>query len=125
MSSPQGGRQDPSRWWIGSHIQPASAVPCAPPAWLGDVALVASHLRTQGLLTTRPEHVRFALRRLGRSDVRDVLAVLVGSAIRGERTLDAFSEAVRPFAVRITGYVRTHTRARSLDPQSPVRRAAR
>jgi hypothetical protein len=42
--------------------------------------------------------VRFARRRFGRYEVIDFVAVLFGYAIRGERTLEAFSERLRPWA---------------------------
>ncbi len=79
-------------------IQTSSDVQFATPSWLGEVALVASHLRKQGLLTKVSERVRFARRRFGRYDVLDFLAVLFGYAISGERTLEAFYTTVRPFA---------------------------
>jgi hypothetical protein len=60
---------------------------------------VASHLQKQGILNKIAECVRFARRRFGRDDVLDFVAVLFGSAISGERTLEAFYEAVHPFAV--------------------------
>jgi hypothetical protein len=37
-------------------------------------------------------------RRFGRYEVIDFLAVLVGYAISGERTLEAFYEGLQPFA---------------------------
>lgn len=80
------------------HIQTSSELQFATPAWLGEVALVASHLRPQGLLNKIRERVRFARRRFGCYDVLDFLAVLFGYAISGERTLQDFYEAVRPFA---------------------------
>jgi hypothetical protein len=80
------------------HIQTSSNVQFATPSWLGEVALVASHLRTQGILTRISERVRFARRRFGRYDVIDFLAVLFGYAISGERTLQDFYEVVHPFA---------------------------
>ena len=79
-------------------IQTSSDVQFATPSWLGEVALVASHLRKQGLLTKVSEHVRFARRRFGRYDVLDFRAVLFGYAISGERTLQDFYAAVQPFA---------------------------
>jgi hypothetical protein len=79
-------------------IQTSSEVQFATPSWLGEVALVASHLRKQGLLTKGSERVRFARRRFGRYDVLDFLAVLFGYAISGERTLQDFYSAVQPFA---------------------------
>ncbi len=81
------------------HIQTSSEVQFATPSWLGEAALVASHLRKQGILNKIAERVRFARRRFGRYDVLDFIAVLFGYAISGERTLEAFYEAVHPFAV--------------------------
>ena len=80
------------------HIQTSSDVQFATPSWLSEVALVASHLRKQGILNKIAERVRFARRRFGRYDVPDFVAVLFGYAISGERTLEAFYEAVHPFA---------------------------
>jgi hypothetical protein len=80
-------------------IQTSAEAQPAPPSWLGEVALVASHLQNQGILNTIYERVRFARRRFGRYDALDFLAVLFGYAISGERTLEAFYEAVHPFAV--------------------------
>ncbi len=59
------------------HIQTSSEVQFATPSWLGEVALVASHLRKQGLLNKITERVRFARRRFGRYDVLDFLAVRI------------------------------------------------
>src|SRR6266702_3642020 len=72
-------------------------MPCPPP-WFGEVALIVEHLRQQGVLTKIGERIRFARRRFGHYEVIDFLAVLFGYAISGERTLQAFYEAVRPFA---------------------------
>jgi hypothetical protein len=79
-------------------IQTSSESQAATPSWLSEVAVVASHLRKQGLLNKICERVRFARRRFGRYDVIDFLAVLFGYAMSGERTLEAFYEAVHPFA---------------------------
>ncbi|HEU5379891.1 MAG TPA: hypothetical protein VFV38_31095 [Ktedonobacteraceae bacterium] len=81
------------------HIQTSSEAQFATPSWLGEVALVATHLRKQEILTKICERVRFARRRFGRYDVLDFVAVLFGYAISGERTLEAFYEVVQPFAV--------------------------
>src|SRR5215469_13135074 len=80
-------------------IQTSSETQFATPCWLGEVALVASHLQKQGILTKICERVRFARRRFGQYDVIDFLAVLFGHAISGERTLQDFYEVVRPFAL--------------------------
>jgi hypothetical protein len=95
---PQGGNM--SSIADGSvHIQTSSDVQFATPSWFGEVALMASHLRKQGILDKLCERVRFARRRFGRYDVLDFLTVLFGYAISGERTLEAFYETVQPFAV--------------------------
>ena len=79
-------------------IQTSSEAQPATPSWLGEVALVVSHLQKQGLLNKICERVRFARRRFGHYEVIDFLAVLFGYAISGERTLQDFYEAVHPFA---------------------------
>ena len=76
----------------------AELAPCSPP-WLGEVVLLVTHLKKQGVLTNLCERVRFARRRFGRYEVIDFLAVLFGYAIGGERTLEEFYESLQPFAV--------------------------
>jgi hypothetical protein len=67
-------------------IQTSSqAAPLAPP-WFGEVVLIATHLRKQGVLDAITQQVRFARRRFGRYE------------ILGERTLEAFYQAVLPWA---------------------------
>ena len=79
-------------------IQTSShSVPCPPP-WFGEVALLVSYLRKQGVLAAINERVRFARRRAGHYEVIDFLAVLFGYAVSGERTLEAFYERLSPFA---------------------------
>src|SRR5947207_11549221 len=79
-------------------IQTSSqSVPSTPP-WFGEVALMAQHLRQQGILSAIGERVRFARRRFGHYDVIDFVAVLFGYAISGERTLEAFYERLMPWA---------------------------
>ncbi len=96
------------------YIQTSSEAQFATPSWLGEVALVASHLQKQGLLSKICECVRFARRRFGCYDVIDFLAVLFGYAISGEKTLQDFYEAVRPFATAFMAqFGRTHFPAAS------------
>jgi hypothetical protein len=47
-------------------IQSSSESVPSTPSWLGEVALLATHLRKQGVLTKIGERVRFARRRFGR-----------------------------------------------------------
>jgi hypothetical protein len=79
-------------------IQTSSASVPSMPCWFGDVALIVEHLRTQGVLSAICERVRVARRRFAHSEVLDVLAVLFGYAISGERTREAFSERLAPWA---------------------------
>jgi hypothetical protein len=81
------------------HIQTSSESAPSPPAWFGEVVLMAMHLRKHHVLAKISERVRFARRRFGRYEVIDFLAVLFGYAISGERTLEAFYERLQPFAV--------------------------
>ncbi len=67
--------------WIADgsiHSQTSSESQFATPSWLGEGALVASHLRKQGMVMKMNTLVRFARRRFGRDETIDVLAVLAG-----------------------------------------------
>ena len=59
-------------------IQTSSEAQPATPSWLGEVALVASHLQKLGILDKIDERVHYARRHFGRYDVLDFLAVLFG-----------------------------------------------
>jgi hypothetical protein len=80
-------------------IQTSSQSVFSTPSWFGEATLMVAHLRKQGALAASSERVRFARRRFGRDVVIDFLAVLLGYAISGERTLEAFYEGLQPFAV--------------------------
>ncbi len=75
----------------------AESVP-AVPTWFGEVAVIAHYLQHVGILAAIEEQVRFARRRFGHYDLVDFAVVLLGYAISGERTLEAFYESVQPFA---------------------------
>ncbi len=60
--------------------------------------LLVQHLSRQGVLEAITEQVRFARRRFGRYEVIDFVAVLIGYATSGERTLEAFYEGMGPYA---------------------------
>ncbi len=68
------------------------------PSWFGEVAFIAHYLRRIGVLSAIEERVRFARRRFGHYEVVDFVAVLLGYAISGERTLEVFYERLSPFA---------------------------
>jgi len=59
------------------------------------VVLVAHHLKCQSVLAAIEARVRFARRRFGHYDLIDFVIVLLGYAISGERTLEAFYESIR------------------------------
>src|SRR5256712_13299941 len=73
------------------------SVPSTPP-WFGEVALLVQYLRKHDILSTRASRVRFARRRFGHYEVIDFVAVLLGYAISGEQTLEAFYQRLHPFA---------------------------
>ena len=79
-------------------IQASSQSVPREPCWFGEVAVIAHVLRRQGVLAAIEERVRFARRRFGYYDVIDFVVVLLGYAMSGERTLEAFYESLQPFA---------------------------
>src|SRR5919108_3267416 len=79
-------------------IQTSSHSVPSTPCWFGEVAVIAHYLRRLGVLEAICEQVRFARRRFGHYEVIDFLAVLVGYAVSGEHTLEAFYEHLHPFA---------------------------
>ena len=80
-------------------IQTSSQSVLSTPSWFGEVTVIAHYLGHLGVLTAIEERVRFARRRFGHYDVVDFVVVLLGYAISGERTLEAFYERIQPFAV--------------------------
>jgi hypothetical protein len=65
---------------------------------MGEVATFAHVLTHTGMLTTIQEQVRFARTRFGTYDVIDFVAVLIGYAVSGEPTLQAFYERLASWA---------------------------
>jgi hypothetical protein len=70
----------------------------ATPSWMGEVAAFAQVLAHEGILKAIQEQVRFARARFGHYDLIDFVAVLIGYAVSGEPTLQAFYERLLPFA---------------------------
>ena len=80
------------------HIQAAlTSVPSAP-SWFGEVAVVSHAFNHFGLSKAIEERMRFVHSRMGKYEMIDFVAMLIGYAVSGERTLNAFSQRVRPFA---------------------------
>jgi hypothetical protein len=70
----------------------------AVPFWFAEVVIVAGYLRDQGLLEIFASQLRLVRGRFGTYEPIDFVAVLLGYAISGERTLADFYERLAPFA---------------------------
>jgi hypothetical protein len=80
---------------IEVHTSPADR-PSVPP-WFAEVVIMVQHLATKGQLDAFAHRIRLVRRRFGGYEPIDFLAVLVGYAISGERTLVDFFERLEPF----------------------------
>src|SRR2546421_3824131 len=67
------------------------------PEWFAEVVIIARHLTTTGLLDAFAHQVRLVRGRFGSYEPIDFLALLMGYAISGERTLADFFERLAPF----------------------------
>ena len=72
------------------------------PAWFAEVVIIVRHLATKGLLDAFAHQVRLVRGRFGSYESLDFLALLIGYAISGERTLAAFFERLAPFGSAFT-----------------------
>jgi hypothetical protein len=68
------------------------------PGWMAEVAVFAQVLSQTGILQSIQQQVRFARARFGQYDLIDFVVVLLGYAVSGEPTLQAFYERLYPFA---------------------------
>jgi hypothetical protein len=68
------------------------------PCWFGEVALLASYLTKLGVLEAISQQVQQPRGRMGHYQSIDFVALLLGYAISGEPTLQAFFERLQPFA---------------------------
>ena len=82
----------------GVTIQTSSQFIPSTPSWFDEVTLIAHYLKRQGVFSAIEERVCFARRRFGHYEVIDFIAVLLGYAISGEGTLEAFYSCLSPFA---------------------------
>jgi len=67
------------------------------PAWFAEVVIIAGYLEKNGLLEAFAHQVRLVRGRFGTYEPIDFLALLIGYAISGERTLADFFERLEPF----------------------------
>src|SRR6266511_2845104 len=68
------------------------------PDWFAESIVLARHFARRGILDAISEQVRLARGRAGQYAVIDFVALLLGYALSGEPTLEAFFDRVRPFA---------------------------
>jgi hypothetical protein len=80
-------------------IQTSSETRPSVPDWFAEVAILSSHLASQGVLEAFQQQVLLKRKRFGIYEPIDFLAILIGYAISGERTLAAFFARVAPFEV--------------------------
>jgi hypothetical protein len=67
------------------------------PAWFAEVVILSQHLATKGILEAFTHQVRLVRGRFGRYETLDFLALLIGYAVSGERTLADFFQRLAPF----------------------------
>ncbi len=81
-----------------AHIQVDPTDSPSTPSWFGEVAVVAHALQRYGVLGAIQERVQFVRARMGKYELIDFVAMLIGYAVSGEPTLRAFCERTQPFA---------------------------
>jgi hypothetical protein len=67
------------------------------PVWFAEVVIIAGYLEQQGRISAFAHQLRLVRGRFGSYEPIDFLALLIGYAISGERTLADFFERVEPF----------------------------
>jgi len=100
-------------------IQTSSQSVPSTPCWFDEVALIMHFLKREAsALGYREASARMPCRHFGRYDLNDFVAVLLGYAISGERTLDVHSSIARAaFCQSVHGSVRVGTPISSLDAE--------
>ncbi|MFL5661739.1 MAG: hypothetical protein ACJ8BW_10370 [Ktedonobacteraceae bacterium] len=67
------------------------------PGWFAEVVILSQHLTTKGLLEAFAHQVPLVRGRFGSYEPLDFLALLIGYAVSGERTLSNFFDHLAPF----------------------------
>ena len=93
------------------------ARPSVPP-WFAEVVIIARHLTTHDLLDAFAQQIRLVRGRFGTYEPIDFLALLVGYAISGERTLSDFFERITPFETAFMALDAAQMSATSLQFES-------
>src|SRR5258708_23960193 len=80
------------------HIQVDPTNTPSTPSWFGEVAVVAHALLRHGILKAIGERGRFVRARVGKYELIDFVAILIGYAVSRSPTLRPFCERVQPSA---------------------------
>ncbi len=88
------------------------------PAWFAEVVIITQHLATKGLLKAFAHQVRLVRGRFGTYEPIDFLALLIGYAISGERTLAEFFERLVPFETAFMALFGRDSPSSSIQPES-------
>src|SRR5438034_11491431 len=78
-------------------VQTSSVHRPSVPAWLAEVVILSQHLTAKGVLEAFAHQIRLVRGRFGSYEPIDFLALLIGYAISGERTLADFFERLAHF----------------------------
>ena len=78
-------------------VQTSSEARPSVPSWFAEVVIIVQHLIAEGILDAFAHQIRLVRGRFGCYEPIDFLALLVGYALSGERTLFDFFERVAPF----------------------------
>src|SRR6266851_6489717 len=81
----------------GIEVQTTSENRFSVPAWFAEVVIMAGYLEKQGRIFAFAQQVCVVRGRFGRYEPIDFLALLIGYAISGERTLSDYFERLAPF----------------------------
>src|SRR5215210_7674342 len=68
------------------------------PDWFAELTVLVRHFTQRGILDAICQQVRLARGRTGHYEVIDFVALLLGYAVSGEPTLEAFFDRLTPFA---------------------------
>ncbi len=82
---------------LGIEVQTTSEKRFSVPAWFAEVVIIAGYLEQKGILEAFAHQVCLVRGRFGTYEPIDFLALLIGYAISGERTLAEFFERLAPF----------------------------
>ena len=90
------------------------------PAWFAEVVIIVQHLAAKGLLDAFAHQLRLVRGRFGTYEPLDFLALLLGYAISGERTLADFFERLAPLRLSLHGpfWAQRSSPSRDAEPLS-------